>query len=377
MKKISHIVSSIDISNGGPSKSVSDLALYQAIQGQKVTILTTKSQNPYFSKSPNLNLQLSFVENGTFRKALNLFLKKEQFDILHGHGIWQLPVHYMSQLAQKKGIPYIITPRGMLEPWALDAGKWKKRLAMALYQRKDLAQAACIHATAQMEADHIRELGFSNPIAVIPNGIDVSDFPLRDEKTQIEKQTLLFLSRIHPKKGIELLIEAWQQLTPSMRKNWQVKIAGNGDESYISTLNRLIQKRGLNQEIKIIGPQFGNDKLAAYHSADLFVLPTYSENFGIVVAEAMACGIPVITTKGTPWEELNTHNAGWWIDIGAKPLVACLKRVLKLSEQEKQEMGRRGRKLIEEKYSIQAVASQMIQLYEWILGQKEKPDFVI
>ncbi len=120
----------------------------------------------------------------------------------------------------------------------------------------------------------------------------------------------------------------------------------------------MLNKNGLNEEIKIIGPQFGNDKLAAYHRADLFVLPTYSENFGIVVAETMACGIPVITTKGTPWEELNTNNAGWWIDIGATPLAEALQKALQTSEAERLQMRQNGRKLVEENYSIESVAKK-------------------
>ncbi len=374
--RILHIIFSIDISGGGPSKSVSDLAFTQAMNGVKATIFTNNSANPYLKESPHPNLQLVFVKVKPFKKALKAILNREKFDLLHGHGMWQMPVHQMAQLAKKKDIPTIITPRGMLEPWALNAGKWKKKLAMELYQKKDLKNAACIHATAQMEADNIRNLGFKNPIAVIPNGIDLAEFPIPVKKEKKEKYTLLFLSRIHPKKGIELLIEAWQNLDKTLRQNWQIEIAGNGEETYIASLQKLINNTGLNHEIHIIGPQFGKAKLAAYHRADLFVLPTYSENFGIVVAEALACGLPVITTKGTPWGELNTHNAGWWIDIGAAPLVETLKKALQISETKRLQMGQNGRQLVERKYSIDAVAIKMIELYRWVLGDREKPEFV-
>jgi len=132
----------------------------------------------------------------------------------------------------------------------------------------------------------------------------------------------------------------------------------------------------LSKEIRIIGPQFGESKLATYHRADLFVLPTYSENFGIVVAEALSCGIPVITTKGTPWEELNSCNAGWWIELGVEPFVEALKQSMQLSDEERQVMGQNGRSLVEEKYSIESVAAKMIRLYTWILKGGEKPEFV-
>jgi glycosyltransferase involved in cell wall biosynthesis len=374
--RILHIISSIDLSGGGPSKSVSDLALNEAQQGHHVTIFTSSSDNPYLKKSPHPNLSLHFVPKKQFKKDLNRFLNTNEFDIIHGHGIWQMPVHYMAQFARKKNISYIVTPRGMLEPWALNAGKWKKKLALALYQRTDLAKANCIHATAQMEAENIRKLGFKNPIAVIPNGIDINEFPVKPETKKKEKRTILFLSRIHPKKGIENLIEAWDQTEKALRQSWQIEIAGNGEENYIATLQKLIVAKGLQDEIKIIGPQFGDAKIHAYHRADLFVLPTHSENFGIVVAEAMACGVPVITTKGTPWEELNSRNAGWWIDIGVQPLVEALHKALQLPEEQRRQMGQNGRKLVEEKYSIEAVASQMIQLYKWILNKGDKPEFI-
>jgi glycosyltransferase involved in cell wall biosynthesis len=264
----------------------------------------------------------------------------------------------------------------MLEPWALNAGKCKKKLALWLYQNNDLSKAACLHATAQLEADNIRKIGFKNPIAVIPNGIEIPEVQLQGRKNRQGKRTLLFLSRIHYKKGIELLIEAWSRLDKSLRNDWHINIAGNGEEAYVASLQQLIKSKNLETEITIIGPRFGSDKVKEYQQADLFVLPTYSENFGIVIAEALAYGVPVITTKGSPWEELNTCNAGWWIEIGVEPLVQTLKKALQISDFERLKMGQNGRKLVEENYSIETVAKRMRQLYEWILMDGEKPEFV-
>jgi len=190
------------------------------------------------------------------------------------------------------------------------------------------------------------------------------------------KRTVLFLSRIHPKKGIEILIEAWSKLDISIRQNWQIKIAGNGDDNYILNLKKLIEDMGLENEIFIIGPQFNLDKLNVLQTSDLFVLPTYSENFGIVVLEALANCIPVITTKGAPWEDLKIHGAGWWIDIGVDPLVIALTEALQLENSKLHHMGMNGRKLVENNYTIEIVAQKMIKLYEWVLGKSTAPEFI-
>lgn len=374
--KILHVISSIDISCGGPSKSVSDLAIHQTFRGQNVTIITNASENPYLKESVHPNLKLIFVKETSFKKMLKGILLSENFDILHSHNLWEMPMHIMALLARKNNIPYIITPRGTLHPWSLNVKKWKKIPAMLFYQRKDLLKATCIQATSKTEAKYFRELKLNNPIAIIPNGIAIEEFPKSLIKKSIVNKTILFLSRVHSQKGLAFLIEAWQQLDQSLRENWQIEIVGNGEKGYVVSLQKLINDKGLSNEIYIMGPLFGEDKLAAYHRADLFVLPTYSENFGVVVAEALACCVPVITTKGTPWEELNTRKAGWWIEIGAKPLAVALEKAICLNDTERQQMGLNGRKLIEESYCIQSVASQMIELYEWVLGKREQPYFV-
>jgi len=374
--KILQVISSIDVRGGGPSRSVTSLCSGIARKGISIQLLAKRTEQPYINKSEEDNFYLNLVSNGRLKKNLKTTLNKDKIDLLHGHGIWQLPVHHMSELARRKAIPYVISPRGMLEPWALNAGKFKKKLALWFYQYYDIERAACIHATADMEALNIRNLGLKNPIAVIPNGINLSDYSVSRSNRADEDHHILFLSRLHPKKGIELLIQAWSKLSPDQRKGWKITIVGNGDSSYISMLNQLISSKRLKDDITILGPLFGEEKIKSYQEADLFVLPTYSENFGIVVVEALACGIPVITTKGTPWEELDSHQAGWWIDIGVEPLVKALTEAIALPESERQVMGQNGRELVKRKYSIEAVSDKMVTLYNWILNGGERPEFV-
>lgn len=373
--KIGHFITSIDVSTGGPARSVTHLieSLFKN-SNYTIDLFTANSNNPIIKKFKKEKGKIHFIENKEVAKKLSN--KENSYRLLHGHGIWQMKVHKMSKYARKNNIPYLITPRGMLEPWSLSQGRLKKKLALKLFQYKDIKEAACIHATAEMEAQNIRKLGFKNPIAVIPNGINVSEFPLQDFYKKKENRKLLFLSRIHPKKGIENLINAWELIDNEIKQNWIVEIVGNGDKEYIQNLKDNIESKGLGKKIRVKQPVFGQEKIDLYADADLFVLPTFSENFGIVIAEALASFTPVITTKGTPWEDLKIANAGWWIDIGVNPLKKALEDAFQKTDEALFEMGKNGRELIEKKYAMDAVATKMASLYDWILKDTEKPDFV-
>ncbi len=149
------------------------------------------------------------------------------------------------------------------------------------------------------------------------------------------------MSRIHPKKGIEILIESWKRLTGKY-KDWNVVIAGNGEENYISYLKELIKNNYLDSSVSIIPPVFGEMKRKLYCESSLFVLPTYSENFGMVIAEALACGIPVITTTGTPWEELNTNKIGWCVELSVENIVLTIETAIQLGEEKSLKWGKKG-----------------------------------
>lgn len=376
--KIIHVVSSIDESTGGPARSITT-----AVQGLldlpeiDVQIFTGKSKKPVTELLKHADRVLNFFNLESFGKFENFSQSFVQTDnlILHGHGMWDLPIHQMSLLARKQKIPYILTPHGMLEPWALTQRKFKKKLALLAYQSNDLKLANCIQATSEMEAENIRKLGFKNPIAIVPNGIQLPENHCLSKNQEARK--ILFLSRIHVKKGIEILLDAWLKLPKNIKLNWTLEIAGNGDDDYVNQIRQLIIKLNLDNDVFFHGPLFDEKKSEAYSNADIFVLPTFSENFGMVIAEAMAFGLPVITTKGAPWEELETCNAGWWIDIGVEPLLVALTDAMTLSKDTLSSMGKNGKKLVEEKYSVETVSQHMFALYEWLLQKGPKPDFVV
>jgi glycosyltransferase involved in cell wall biosynthesis len=356
--KILHITNSIDKSSGGPSRSVPQTCIELAKLGISIELVTQGSADMVaIEESSHLTVQ--------YRSIKELFiygsrLSAKDVDLIHLQHIWNPYIQVMAFWAFQKKIPYIITPRGMLEPWIMANNPWKKKIALFLYQKKAIQRAAHIHATAQMEADNIKELGFSNPISIIPNGIDLSE--VKKGKEQYGSKKMVFLSRIHPKKGIELLLEAWRNTDT---RDWTLEIAGNGELDYIKTLTQSAQDL---ENVRFVGPQYGESKWNFLRSADVMVLPTYSENFGIVVAEALAVGVPVITTKGTPWKDLETYQCGWWIELSVSNLKRSLEEVMQTPEDQIKTMGANGQSLVKDKYDVKAVAKNMRSLYQKILN---------
>jgi glycosyltransferase involved in cell wall biosynthesis len=356
--KIIHITNSIDKSAGGPSRSVPKTCIELAKLGISIELVTQESADMVaIEESSLLTVQ--------YRSIKELFiygsrLSAKDIDLIHLQHIWNPYIQVMAFWARKKNIPYIITPRGMLEPWIMAHNPWKKKIALFIYQKKAIQRSAHIHATAQMEADNIKELGFLNPVSIIPNGIDLSE--VKEVKTVYGTKKMVFLSRIHPKKGIELLLEAWRNTDT---KDWTLEIAGNGEVDYIKTLSQSAEDV---KNVHFVGPQYGESKWDFLRSADVMVLPTYSENFGIVVAEALAVGVPVITTKGTPWEDLETYQCGWWIELTVSNLKRSLEEVMRLSQDQIKTMGNNGQSLVKDKYDIKAVAKNMKALYQKILN---------
>jgi glycosyltransferase involved in cell wall biosynthesis len=234
-----------------------------------------------------------------------------------------------------------------------------------------LDSSALLHATSTEEGDNLRKLGLTARIGVVPNGTDLpslSASPAPDEKTCRSRRTLLFLSRIHPKKGLELLLEAWGSLRP---RNWRIRIAGPGEDSYIQGLKQRSRILGVDREIEWMGPASDSTKEELFRSSDLFILPSYSENFGLVVAEALSYGVPVITTTGCPWAELPAEGAGWWVEPAVEPMRQALEEATNLPQQTLQELGRRGRRLVERNYGWDSVGTKMNAAYLGILGSPQ------
>ena len=289
-------------------------------------------------------------------------------DVAHIHGLWTpWPVRLARHFASR-GAKVVWSPHGMLTPWAMHYKWLKKTVAWWLYQRRALAKADLLHVTMASEEEDIRRLGLANPSVVAPLGVTLP--APRPSRTPDAKsaRTLLFLSRVHPKKGLVNLMDAWGALTSAERAGWRIVIAGPSEDGYVDEVMARARQNGVAESVSAVGPVFGAAKDDLYASSDVFVLPSFSENFGSVVIEALAQGVPVITTKGTPWGELETERCGWWIDVGVEPLAAVLRAAMALSDDDRAAMGARGRALVAAKYQWPAIGRQMLAAYESILG---------
>lgn len=380
--KALHVIQGISRDSGGPSRSVQGLVAGLNAAGVETWLMTL-----IHGDEPWVGGVTRFVNGGDFEEVL----QRVEPGVVHLHGIWSVALHRCAVACRRLGIKYVIAPRGMLEPWSLQQKWLKKRIARWLYQDWDLKCAAALHATAESEAEQFRKLGFKNSIIVSPNGVNV---PKKDKNSTLQLQLktptdpdhrrVLFVSRMHPKKGVMELLEAWGRLVVSRQSSvvsgWECElvytVSGEFEKEYEAKVKARVKELGLEDQFTFTGALNDDEKWRAYARADLFVLPTYSENFGIVVAEALWAGVPVITTKGTPWQELETWECGKWIDLpeeGSNPsdwpkLVSSLEEMMSMSDGERREMGGRGRRLVEEKYTWDAVVKALVKGYEEVLN---------
>lgn len=382
--KLLTTVPMVDINRDGVSVSVAGLTV--ALSRQNVDVEIVTSGIVYGLELPpekvyrvnSLLLDHLRVHCAPFlKRILKKRVRSFQPEIMHVHGLW-LPFNWTSsRIALDHNIPFIISPRGTLSAWALKHKGIKKRIIWNLIQEKLLCAAIAIHATSEQEALDIRNVGVASPIAIIPNAVELPSFLnsiQQQQKAANRSRTALFLSRIHPVKGLESLIIAWSRIRP---KDWRLLIVGPDENGHKAEIERLINSLGLSNMCKIQAAANSTDKWSHYQQSDLFILPSLSENFGLVIAEALAVGKPVITTNKTPWKSIQDNKCGWWIDTGVASLEAAIREAISKSDEERYEMGRQGKLLIEKEYSWDKVAVQMIQLYEWVLGRGDKPKFIV
>ena len=379
------ITTSLSRSSGGPFQSVSGLSRAVAgldrgrvmvIGGYADQSLWTEDQSQWSATPlvavPYRGLRTAFRLRECLQTGIHDAHKTGVTPLIHLHGMWDAASLSLALLPQSRAIPLVVSPRGMLEPWALQQKRLKKAAAMHLWQRSLLTRASLLHATSHLECEGLRALGFRGPVAIVPNGIDVPPDidSLRDAKpahTPIgssPQRRCVFLSRLHPKKGLPMLLAAWKRIRP---QRWTLEIAGSGDPRHEAEVRDIIRRLQLH-EVSLVGDLRGVHKWRFLANADLFVLPTFSENFGIAIAEAMAAGIPVITTRGTPWQVLRDEQIGWWIDADENALATALREATSEPVATLHDRGRRARRYALKTFAWQSIGQQMLACYEWVLG---------
>ncbi len=379
------LIASLRPEAGGPSYSVPRLALAVAGSGIRSEIFFVSSDgrearnwselNAVGFESPSAPLLGRFSFSSRMYEATRG--RARSGAVLHTHGLWLAPNVYPAWLRKRNAnVRLVHSPRGMLGKEALRISSWKKMPIWWLAQRQALASADAIHATAQSEADEIRAAGLDNPIAVIPNGIDLPDPALLvsiSKFAQMDK-TILSLGRIHPKKGLDRLIRAWR-LVQDEFPHWSLRIVGpaeGGHDRDLRELAKSIEAR----HVAIEPPVFGEAKWSLIAGASLFVLATHNENFGLSVAEALACEVPVICTQGAPWGGLVKERCGWWVDQSVPAIAEAIRAAASLSDAERRTMGARGREWMKRDYGWDRVGYDMSQVYRWLKQGGDMPSTI-
>lgn len=330
-ERLVHLVAGCWANGGGLSELVAATVLAQAQAGHAVTLLFLdgEPEHPLVARCREAGVEVRVFKRSPILKKLFL-----SFDLachldaflrgathLYLYSCWTFPVWWAAARARSLGVPYSVAPQGCLDPVRRAYGKVRKWVAWYCFDRRNLTRAAWLHATAEMEANWMRAaLGSAcPPIRIVPNGVDGALFD--SVPAQVRTQSVLYLGRLHPLKGLDLLLEAWQSLAPS--PEWELVIAGPAEGAAIPDMPGVRQ----------LPPCYGADKVRLMKSASMVVLPTRSENFGIVVAEALWCRTPVICTKGAPWSILGED----WVEVSAEAIAAALKNLMALTPEAREQ----------------------------------------
>ncbi len=368
--RLCHIVPSLEDRHGGPSKSVRAVANTLARLGQTVELLATQEAGQPIGESGPDAATVRIFPRTTPRwlaraPELRRHLQTARYDCVHNHALWLLPLRYAHEAAIRQNVPLVISPRGMMSGWAYRHHRWRKRLAGFWVHPRALADAAGWHATSPEEADDIRRLGFTQPVCVAPNGVVLpGDSELAAARARWHelcpaarpRPVALFYSRFHRKKRLRELLDLWLS---APRGDWLLVIAGVEEEYTIAGLNALIAGAGAQERVVVLD---GAGRPPPYAVASLFLLPSHSENFGLVIAEALAAGVPALVTDTTPWRDLTAQACGWcvaWEKFGATLATALATR-----RSELEAMGARGRAWVGREFAWERTARLLGEFYQ-------------
>ncbi len=366
--KVLFCVASARLAYGGPALSVTSLARCCARSGIEAALWCPDGSAADAPDGPS-GASLQYL-TGSLEEAFARFGKPQ---IIHDNGIWWLHNHRIARLASNAGIPRVVSPRGMLEPWARRHKPLRKAIAWWLYQRRDLQAAAVLHATSPQEQANLAALFPGSHVALIGNGIDLpneADIAVSGRAGPAAERQALFLGRLHPVKGLALLLRAWHRVAP---QGWRLVLAGPDEAGHQAELEAEVARLGIGDAVAFAGPVTGEAKARLFAQSQLFVLTSHSESFGMSVGEALAHGLPVLTTRNVPWPQLEKTGSGWRAEVSDAGIAEVLARAVACTDAELAEMGQRGRRVVAEDLGWEGLPKQVIALYAGLMSPAAKP----
>ena len=391
MLRIVHVLQCLSERSGGPPQSTQGLGTALAALGNAVSYwspVSEQDRSELLSRGPQVRLFDVDWPRAWFRSnALTRELTNEiaTIDVLHLHEVWSHPIVAAAAIGRKTQTPYVIAPRGELEPWRVKNNLLKyvkKRVYLSLLGRRMLQGAACLHAITPCEVDGFRRAGYPGPISIVPNGIDPRPYAELPDPLEAEqrwpslkgRRVVLFLARLQKEKGLDRLIPAWKNLTNhSSYDDAVLVIAGPDDRGYHAVVNALIERHGVGSRVLLTGMVRARKKMALISRADIYTLPSYSEGFSMSVLENLAAAKPVLITPGCNFPEVAEAAAGLCVPPESGPLEQSLRELLDMSGPDRAAMGRRGQELVRRNYTWEIAARKMITVYRCILEGKEIP----
>jgi glycosyltransferase involved in cell wall biosynthesis len=291
--------------------------------------------------------------------------------VLHDHGMWRPTGRACASAAARHRVPLVVSPRGMLTRDALSARRWRKTVALALWGRRDLARAAVLHCTSVAEADDLMRLRLGVPLAVIPTGLSLPPAAAPHNEVASER-CCVFIGRLAPIKGLGALVDAWARLKPA---GWRLVFVGPDERGERGRLEARVRALGVGDRVQCVGPVDDAAKWAWLARADLAVLPSVRESFGLFVGEALAAGVPVVATTGVPWPALDAQQCGW--HVAPANLAEALAEATSVPAAVRRAMGARGRALVAAEYAWHTVATATRAVYDWTLGRAPRPPVIV
>jgi len=370
---------------GGPIKAIHELCVALTKKGLDITVFTTNMDQesrldvPLKERVDTEGVKVfyypvTFMQSYYYSADLSKAIKSRihEFDIVHIHSVYLHPTFSAAYWCRKRKIPYIMNPLGAIDERSIrPKSHFKKMLYINLIERRNIKNAKTIHAASLYEKEAIRLLGFKTPVAVIPRGLDPAPYAKEPESDWLRrrypelknKKIVLFLGRIHPKKGLDKLMPAFKRVAGKMKDAYLV-IAGPDENKYASEVKKMARKNNIEKNTIFTGMLLGKEKLSAFHSSDIFVLPSYVENFGVAVLEAMACKLPVVISNRVGlFPDVEKYNAG--IVVDCDDIEKLDEAILKLLRDDKlrKSMGENGEKLVGDRFSLDKIAGEMHSLY--------------